>query len=90
MVEMGVYEELGVRRVINCRSTTTALGGSVMHPEVVKAMAEATGSAIPVRMLDVRCGKIIAAICGAESALLTTSATGGLALTAAGCNSMTR
>ena len=82
---MGVYEELGVRRVINCRSTTTALGGSVMHPEVVKAMAEATGSAIPVRMLDVRCGKIIAAICGAESALLTTSATGGLALAAAGC-----
>jgi hypothetical protein len=84
-IKMGIYEELGVRRVVNCRSTTTVLGGGVMHPKVVKAMAEATGSAVPIRMLDVRCGKIIADICGAEAALLTTSATGGLALAAAGC-----
>jgi len=82
---MGVYKELGVRRVINCYGTATTLGQGIMHPEVVKAMAEAAESPVPMLELDRRCSKIIADICGTESALLTTSATGGLVLAFAGC-----
>jgi len=82
---MGIYEELGVRRVINCAGSVTPLGQGVMHPEVVKAMAEAAESPVPILELDRRCCEIIAEICGAEAALLTTSAAGGLDLAFAGC-----
>jgi L-seryl-tRNA(Ser) seleniumtransferase len=80
-----IYEELGVRRVINCAGAITLLGQGVMHRDVVKAMAEAAESPVPILELDRRCCEIIANICGAESALLTTSAAGGLDLAFAGC-----
>src|SRR6476620_10581413 len=38
------YESLGVRRRINAAGALTRLGGAVMAPEVVEAMAEATGA----------------------------------------------
>ena len=37
---MGVYDELGLRTVINASGTLTRLGGSRMAPEVLAAMAE--------------------------------------------------
>ncbi len=83
-MKMGIYEEYGVKRVINCRSTTTVLGGGVLHPKVVEAMVDAAKSPVPLRMLDVKLGKIIANICGAEAAIITTSTTGGLAIAFAG------
>jgi len=81
---MGIYEELGVRRVINCASHYTPLGQNVMHHDVVQAMAEAAESPVPILELERKCAKIIANICGAEDALLTTSATGGILLAFAG------
>jgi L-seryl-tRNA(Ser) seleniumtransferase len=85
MVKGKIYERLGVRTVINCTSTTTPLGQGVMHPDVIEVMAEAAESPVPILELDRQCCKIIARTCGAESALLTTSAAGGLALAFAGC-----
>ena len=37
----GIYEELGVRRVVNARGHLTVLGGSVIQPKVFAAMEEA-------------------------------------------------
>ena len=37
----GIYEELGVRRVINAVGQLTVLGGSILPPKVLAAMAEA-------------------------------------------------
>ena len=39
-----VYARLGVRPIINGMGTYTLLGGSIMPPEVVAAMAEAAQS----------------------------------------------
>ena len=36
-----IYDRLGVTKVINARSWVTALGGSIMRPEVFAAMEEA-------------------------------------------------
>jgi seryl-tRNA(Sec) selenium transferase len=36
---MNVYEDLGVRRVVNAYGNLTTLGGSLMPPEVTEAMA---------------------------------------------------
>ena len=41
-----VYEELGVRPIINCQGNRTALGGSSPSPEVLEAMEKDSGIAI--------------------------------------------
>jgi hypothetical protein len=46
---MGTYETLGVRRVINADARLTKLGGSLMPPEELAAMAGAEGRAHHVR-----------------------------------------
>ena len=38
-----IYARLGIKTVINGQGTYTTLGGSLMPPEVVQAMAEAAG-----------------------------------------------
>ena len=38
-----IYDEIGVRPIINGRGATTAVGGTLMVPEVLVAMAEAAG-----------------------------------------------
>jgi len=40
-VTQSVYDRLGVRRVINGSAWVTVLGGSIMPPEVLKAMVDA-------------------------------------------------
>lgn len=37
-----VYERLSIQPFINARGTITTLGGSIMPPQVVEAMAEAS------------------------------------------------
>ena len=41
---MDIYRALGVEPIINAGGTLTRLSGSVMHPEVVDAMAAAISS----------------------------------------------
>ena len=82
---MGIYEKYGIRPVINCQCPLTPLGGGIMPSEVVDAMVEAAKNCVSIRMLDVKCGRIIADICGAEAALITASTTSGLVLSAASC-----
>jgi L-seryl-tRNA(Ser) seleniumtransferase len=48
---VSVYERLGVRPIINATCHWTALGGSVMWPEVIEAMAEARRACVDVRAL---------------------------------------
>ncbi len=45
---MSIYDELGLRTVINASGTLTRLGGSRMAPEVLAAMAEAAASFVPI------------------------------------------
>jgi len=82
---MGVYEELGVRRVINACSTATHLGGSIPDPRVMEAMEEAAGRYVIMMELGDRAGEIIARATGAEAAMVTAGATSALQLGAAAC-----
>src|SRR5215212_5120344 len=82
---MGVYEDLGVRTVINASGTLTRLGGSRMAPEVLAAMAEAAASFVHIDQLQARAGAVIAEITGAEAGYVTTGAAAGLALGLAAC-----
>ena len=62
----GVYERLGVRRVINAWGYNTALGASAPSQEVRDAMDEATGSYVEMRELLEKSGEIIADLLGAR------------------------
>ena len=82
---MGIYEELGVRKVINACGTITLLGGSIMDDETIKAMNEAAKSFVYMKELMEKAGEIIAEITGAEKGLVTSGAAASLALAAAAC-----
>ncbi len=80
-----VYDRLGVGRAINAAGTLTRLGGSLMAPEVLAAMAEAAQCHVRIDQLQAAVGGRIAEVCGAEAALVTCGAAAGLTLAAAAC-----
>jgi L-seryl-tRNA(Ser) seleniumtransferase len=82
---MSIYDELGLRTVINASGTLTRLGGSRMAPEVLAAMAEAAAAFVPIDDLQARAGEVIAEITGAEAAYVVTGAAAGLSLGMAAC-----
>lgn len=82
---MGIYDDLGVRPVINAAGTLTRLGGSRMAPEVLAAMAEAAASFVHIDELQERAGAVIAGITGAEAGYVVAGAAAGLTLGVAAC-----
>ncbi|MFO1079428.1 MAG: aminotransferase class V-fold PLP-dependent enzyme [Reyranellaceae bacterium] len=77
------YAALGVRRRINAAGALTRLGGAVMAPEVVAAMAEAARASVDIGELQDAASARIAAATGAEAGLVTTGAAAALTLAAA-------
>jgi D-glucosaminate-6-phosphate ammonia-lyase len=77
---MGVYERLGMRRVINADATLTRLGGSLMASEVVDAMREAAASFVDMYELQQVVGRRLAQLTRNEAAYVSTGAASGLVL----------
>jgi L-seryl-tRNA(Ser) seleniumtransferase len=82
---MGLVEELGVRPVINAAGTLTVLGGSVLGPEVLDAVREASQIYVDMAELHVKAGRYVASLLGVEDAYITCGAGAGLALAVAAC-----
>ena len=80
-----IYERIGVRTVVNGRGATTAIGGTLMPPEVMAAMAEAAQAFVVLDELNATVGEKIAEATGAEAGYVTSGAAAGLALAAAAC-----
>jgi len=80
-----VYKRLGVRPLINAAGTYTALSACTMPREVVQAMEEASRSHVAIDELHEAVGKRIAALTGAEAALVTAGAANALSLATAAC-----
>lgn len=77
------YASLGVRRRINAAGALTRLGGAIMAPEVILAMAAASRSSVDVGELQDAASKRIAEATGAEAGLVTTGAAAALTLASA-------
>jgi len=85
-LRQNIYQRLfGLKRVINASGTMTVLGGSLMAPEVVDAMAEAAQDWVELESLLERAGEVIAQIAGVEAACVTSGAAAGMTLAAAAC-----
>ncbi|HUX87389.1 MAG TPA: aminotransferase class V-fold PLP-dependent enzyme [Chloroflexota bacterium] len=82
---MTIYEELGVRPVINAAGTQTRFGGAPLPPEVVAAMAEASSCCVRMEELEEAAGRVIAEMTGAEAGYVTSGAAAGITLAVAAC-----
>ena len=80
-----VYEELGVRSVINARGHQTVLGGATPSPRVKAAMEQADRYYVDMQQLLQRSGAIIAGLLRVEAAYVTPGAAAALALGTAAC-----
>ncbi len=77
------YASLGVRRRINAAGALTRLGGAIMAPEVILAMAAASRASVDIGELQDAASKRIAEATGAEAGLVTTGAAAALTLASA-------
>lgn len=80
----GVYDDLGVKPIINAMGIMTMLGGSTIGPRVRAAMDEANESYVDMADLLDKSGRAIAGLLGSEAALVTSGAFAALVLGAAG------
>ena len=80
-----IYDSLNVRPVINAIGTFTRLSGSLMPPEVVQAMADASRHFVLMEDLQFQAGQVIAEVTGAEAGYVTSGAQAGLVLSIAAC-----
>ncbi len=82
---MGVYESLGVRRIVNADARLTRLGGSLMPVPVIAAMAEAARGYVDVFDLQRAVGQRLAELTRNEAACPCTGASAGLVLATLAC-----
>lgn len=80
-----IYDRMGVRSIINGRGATTAVGGSLIEPEVLAAMAEASSRFVDIEALNRVVGRRIAEITGAQDGYVTCGSAAGMALATAAC-----
>src|SRR6218665_1133535 len=68
---MGIYESLGIKRIINCWGTVTKIGGSKMDQEILDAMNEAAAAFVDIGMFHTKAGERIAELLGCDAACMT-------------------
>ncbi|HLU34991.1 MAG TPA: aminotransferase class V-fold PLP-dependent enzyme [Thermomicrobiales bacterium] len=78
-----LHAELGLRRVINAAATLTSLGGSLMPPEVIEAMAEGARQFVDYNALHTAVGARIAEMTQNEAAFISSGAAAGVCLSVA-------
>jgi len=79
------YRDLGIRPVINASATLTRLGGSLMPPAVVEAMADAAQDFVDLPELQRKVGERLAELTRNEAAYVSSGAAAGITLTVASC-----
>ena len=77
---MGIYEELGVPRVINAMGTYTIYGGSKMSRQTIQDMGDAASSFIDLDLLQKKAGEAIARLTKNEAAYICNGAAAGIYL----------
>jgi L-seryl-tRNA(Ser) seleniumtransferase len=79
------YARLGIKPIINAQSWITALGGSIMRPEVVQAMSEASTCFVDMVELNRKAGEVVARACGTEAGMVTNGCSAAQTISVAAC-----
>ena len=83
--KLHVYEQLGIRPLINGRSFSTKAGGCALPKEVLDAMREAGECCVRMDELQSAASEVIARATGAEAGIVTSGAAAALTLGTAAC-----
>lgn len=75
---MGIYKELGIKRIINAFDTYTLLGGHTLAEEVIQARDEADREFAWIWDIQMKAGKRVAELTGAEAAFIPVGVYAGL------------
>ncbi|WES68488.1 D-glucosaminate-6-phosphate ammonia lyase [Superficieibacter sp. HKU1] len=78
-----IYQQLGLKRVINACGKMTILGVSSVAPEVMQATAQAAGAFVEIDQLVDRAGELVSHHTGAEDSYITSCASAGIAIAVA-------
>ena len=81
----GIYEDLGLRPVLNAQGNRTLIGGSTPAASIQELMTEAGEDYVDMGELMDSVGERIADMLGVESALVTSGCAAALAVGAAAC-----
>jgi uncharacterized pyridoxal phosphate-dependent enzyme len=80
-----IYRRIGVEPIVNGATTLTYLGGSLMPPEVLDAMRQASECFVDMYELQSAVGRRIAELTGNEAAFVSGGAAAGMFLSAVVC-----
>lgn len=80
---MSVYQQLGVRTLINAKGPATRLSGGIMRPEVTAAMSEASQFCVDIAELQAAASAVISELTGAEAGYVASGASACLLIGAA-------
>jgi L-seryl-tRNA(Ser) seleniumtransferase len=75
-----LYEELGIRPVVNFVGTHTTIGASKMWEDLHESAAQASREYVVLEELQDKIGDRLSALIGSEDALVTTGAAGAICL----------
>ena len=73
-----IYDDIGVRKIINARGASTNLGGVLLNDKVMQAINTANQSNVDMDELLHKSGQAIARLIGAEAAFVTSGCFAGL------------
>ncbi|MCX7383869.1 MAG: beta-eliminating lyase-related protein [Alphaproteobacteria bacterium] len=80
-----IYDELGVKPLINAAGTVTRLSGGIMAPEVAEAMRQASLACVDMVQMQAAACRAIRAATGAEAGIVTSGASAAVLLGAGAC-----
>ena len=80
---MAIYDNFGVRTIINASGASTRVGGALMPEEVVDSMREAARESVSMAELQAAASRYISNVTGAEAGYVTSGASAGLTLATA-------
>jgi hypothetical protein len=80
LAKKSLYARLGVRPFINAVGTLTTLSGTLMSPEVVRAMEQASRNFVAIHELQAKAGEMLCQLTSAPAAFVTTRASAALCL----------
>src|SRR5262249_20094370 len=80
-----IYAELGVKTLINGRGVATFYSGTLMPPEVQRAMERASEHFVEIIELQKAVGSRLAKFAGTEAAMVTSGSAAGITQATAGC-----
>ena len=84
-MKVGIYENFGVKSIINAAGAMTRYGGALMDQEALDAMNEAAKYSVSIDELQATVSRIIAERTHAEAGIVTTGAAAALTLATAAC-----